>query len=70
MTANGLIPCAASPPAKVTACCSAMPTSKVRSGNCASILSSPVPEGIAAVIATTFSSRAISVLSAFANTDV
>ena len=32
---------------------SAMPTSKVRSGKTASTLSSPVPDGIAAVIATT-----------------
>ena len=45
-----------------------MPTSNVRSGKCSATLSSPVPDGIAAVIATTFSSRAISAASALANT--
>jgi hypothetical protein len=40
------------PAAKVTACCSAMPTSKVRSGMRLANLSSPVPEGMAAVMAT------------------
>ncbi len=34
MAANGFRPSVARPAAKVTACCSAMPTSKVRSGNC------------------------------------
>ena len=46
----------ARPAAKVTACCSAMPTSKVRSGNASPNRSSPVPDGMAAVIATMLSS--------------
>ncbi len=50
-------PSEASPAAKVTACCSAMPTSKVRVGNAWPNRSSPVPDGMAAVIATTLSSR-------------
>ena len=40
------------PAAKVTACCSAMPTSKLRLGNFLANASSPVPDGIAALIAT------------------
>ena len=56
------------PAAKVTACCSAMPTSNMRSGNFSATLSRPVPDGIAAVIATTFSSRSISSVSALAYT--
>ena len=45
-----LAPEAAKPAAKVTACCSAIPTSKVRSGNFFSNKFNPVPEGIAPVI--------------------
>ena len=43
----------AMPAAAVTACCSAMPTSKQRSGNRSLKGSSPVESGMAAVIATT-----------------
>ena len=43
----------ASPAAEVTACCSAMPTSKVRSGKDSLKRSSPVGWSIAAVMATT-----------------
>ena len=39
------------PAANVTACCSAMPTSKKRSGYFLANFSSPVPEGIAAALA-------------------
>ena len=41
------------PAAEVSACCSAMPTSKVRSGNRSANAASPVGCSIAAVIATT-----------------
>ena len=47
----------ASPAAEVTACCSAMPTSKVRSGNFRAKASSPTGCIIAAVMATTSSRR-------------
>ena len=43
----------AMPAAEVTSCCSAMPTSKKRSGNRAWKGSSPVGPGMAAVRATT-----------------
>jgi hypothetical protein len=52
-----LKPSLARPAAKVTACCSAMPTSKVRVGKALPKMSTPVPDGIAAVMATTLSSR-------------
>ena len=42
----------AMPAAEVTACCSAMPTSRKRSGNRAEKPSSPVEPGMAAVMAT------------------
>ena len=54
MVTKGFIPSVAKPAAKVTACCSAIPTSKNRSGNFSENKSSPVPEGIAAVMATIF----------------
>ena len=43
------------PAANVNACSSAIPTSKNRSGNISLKVFKPVPEGIAAVIATIFS---------------
>jgi len=46
-----LYPDTASPAAKVTACSSAIPTSKNLSGNSFWNLDNPVPSGIAAVIA-------------------
>ena len=53
----GLQTPAASPAAKVTACSSAIPTSKNRSGYIFRKRFKPVPSGMAAVIATTRSSR-------------
>ena len=47
------MPSTARPAAKVTACCSAIPTSYVRFGKRLPKRSTPVPPGIAAVIATT-----------------
>ena len=44
----------AMPAAAVTACCSAIPTSKQRSGNLSLNERRPVESGMAAVIATTF----------------
>src|SRR5215469_5520745 len=70
MQANGRMPSAASPAAKVTACCSAMPTSKQRFGNFSPKRFSPVPDGIAAVIATMRSSASASLINDLANTDV
>ena len=64
--AEGLKPSAARPAANVTACCSAMPTSKQRSGKALPKWSSPVPSGMAAVIATILSSRLASAISASA----
>ena len=64
------MPSAAIPAAKVTACCSAIPTSKTCSGNEFAILSSPVPEGIAAVIATILLSFAARSVSESAKTEV
>ena len=57
MAHTGRRPSVASPAAKVTACCSAMPTSYTRSGCRSAKRSSPVPSGMAAVIATTRESR-------------
>ena len=56
------------PPAMITACSSAMPTSKTRSGNffCTSIR--PVPSSIAAEMATIFGSFSIMVMRVFAKT--
>ena len=50
-----MYPSVASPAAKVTACCSAIPTSNVRFGNFFANISTPVPDGIAPVIATIYS---------------
>ncbi len=47
MAQTGFMPSVASPLAKVTACCSAMPTSKKRSGNLSANRLSPVPAGMA-----------------------
>ena len=60
----------AMPAAAVTACCSAMPTSKVRSGNRSWNGSSPVESGIAAVIATTSGRASASLISASVNAAV
>ena len=68
MAQNGRRPSVAMPAAKVTACCSAMPTSKVRSGNRLAKRSRPVPLGMAAVTATMRSSASASWISASANT--
>ena len=57
----------AMPAAPVTACCSAMPTSKKRSGKRAWNGSSPVGPAIAAVIATTRESASASLMIASAN---
>ena len=46
------MPFTANPPANVTACASAIPTSKYLSGNSLAKLTKPVPSRIAAVIAT------------------
>ena len=70
MAQNGFMPSVARPAAKVTACCSAMPTSKVRSGKAFSNRSTPVPDGIAAVMATMRSSFFASAISASPNTFV
>ena len=57
-TANtGIFPAAASPAQKVTACSSAIPTSKNRSGNPFEKPQSPVPSHIAAVTAQIAGSR-------------
>ena len=64
------MPSQASPAAKVTACCSAMPTSKARSGKRAPNASTPVPEGMAAVMAQTAGSRSASAIRLFAKTEV
>ena len=49
IAAKGLNPSVASPAAKVTACCSAIPTSNILEGNFLPNISMPVPDGIAAV---------------------
>src|SRR6516165_2445918 len=64
------MPSAARPAAKHTACCSAMPTSKHRSGNLSPNRFRPVPDGIAAVIATMRSSFSASAISDLAKTVV
>ena len=70
MAQNGFMPSVAMPAAKVTACCSAMPTSKVRSGKRLPNRSRPVPDGIAAVMATMVGSRSASAINASAKTFV
>ena len=67
---NGLMPSTARPAAKVTACCSAIPTSYVRLGKRLPKRSTPVPPGIAAVIATTERSLAAMSMSVSAKTEV
>ena len=52
MAVTGRMPSTARPPAKVTACCSQMPTSKKRVGNSWRKSPRPVPSGMAAVMAT------------------
>ncbi len=52
MATNGRIPSFASPPAKVTACSSDMPTSKTRPGIASFTILMEVPESIPAVIPT------------------
>ena len=64
---TGRSPPIAMPAAAVTACCSAMPTSKKRSGKRAWKGSSPVGPGIAAVMATTRGSRSATASSASEN---
>ena len=68
MAQKGFIPSVAMPAAKVTACCSAMPTSKQRRGNFFAKMSMPVPAGMAALTATTRSSASASATSALAKT--
>ena len=70
MATTGRMPSQARPAAKVTACCSAMPTSKKRSGCAAAKGARPVPSVIAAVIATRRRSRAASRTSAWPKTAV
>ena len=65
---TGFMPFEAMPAAKVTACSSAIPTSKNLSGNLSAIRFSPVPDGIAADIATIFSSLSASSTSFLLNT--
>ena len=67
MVTNGLNPSHASPAAKVTACCSAIPTSKNLSGCSFENSFSPVPSGIAAVIATIFLSFLACIVNSLAN---
>ena len=55
MATTGFIPPASKPAAKVTACSSAIPTSKKRSGYCLAKAIRPVPVGIAAVTPTILS---------------
>ena len=70
MAQNGFMPSVAMPAAKVTACCSAMPTSNVRSGKRLAKRSRPVPVGMAAVMATMAGSASASAISASAKTRV
>ena len=70
MQTIGRRPARARPAAKVTACCSQMPTSKKRSGNSFAKLSSPVEDAMAAVIATTSGWREAADITASANTPV
>ena len=64
----GTKPCAASPAEKVTACPSAIPTSKQRSGICSIMMLSEHPVGIAGVIPTIRSSLRASSSSVSPNT--
>ena len=70
MHTTGRRPRIASPAAKVTACCSAMPTSKKRSGKRCANSSRPVDDAIAAVIATIRSSASAASQSASPKTSV
>ncbi len=65
---TGCNPPRASPAAAVSACCSAMPTSRQRSGNAAANGARPVGPSIAAVIATTSGRREPSATISVANT--
>ena len=56
MLQNGTRPCVAMPAEKVTACCSAMPTSKARSGMASIMNFSEHPVGMAGVTPTMRSS--------------
>jgi hypothetical protein len=60
----------AMPAAEVTACCSAMPTSKQRSGKRSANGSRPVESGMAAVMATTSGWISASLMSASVNAAV
>ena len=64
------MPPIASPVASVIECCSAIPTSKKRSGKLAWNLAIPVPVGIPAVIATIRRSCLASSISSLAKTAV
>ena len=66
----GRNPPAARPAAKVTACCSAIPTSKNLSGYTFLNLFRPVPSGIAAVMATTSGFLLASLIITVENTSV
>ena len=55
MAQKGIIPWVAIPAASVTACCSAMPTSKVRLGNFSNINFKELPVSMAGVIPIIFS---------------
>ena len=54
MAQKGTNPCVVIPAAKVTACCSAIPTSKARLGKASIINFKELPVGIAGVIPTMF----------------
>ena len=56
METKGLSPFDAIPAAMLTACCSAMPTSKTLSGKSRLTSAKPVPSSIAALMPTTVSS--------------
>ncbi len=60
----------AMPAAEVTACCSAMPTSKNRSGNRSANGSRPVESGMAAVMATSSGCSSASLMIASVNAAV
>ena len=70
MATTGRRPWVASPAAKVTACCSAMPTSKQRSGKAFWKMLRPVPSSMAAVMATILGSRRASSVRVLPNTAV
>ena len=67
---TGCTPPSARPAAEVMACCSAMPTSKKRSGNSAPNLSRPVGPAMAAVIATMSLRSRPALSSSLENTEV